>query len=306
MTTTATTSTSRPSCDGEPLTDLATADPPLRLSVGERSGACAVLSGRACGDVALSPGDAAARSARADVLRGLGLDLADAVFAQQIHGARVAHVGSRDRGRGADHDNGGVPDTDALITTDPGVAVCVQVADCVPVALAVDGLHDDARRGVGSGSGRGVGSGTRRGVGAVHAGRAGVQAGVVGAAVAALADAAGARPGDLAALVGPAIGGCCYEVPAELVMEVGTIVPAARATSQWGTPALDLPAAVRSQLRAAGVDRVATVGSCTRCDHERWYSHRAWTAGRAAPGRQMLAVALAAVDAGDGTVDHGR
>lgn len=291
MTTTATTSTFRPSCDGEPLTDLATADPPLRLSVGERSGARAVLSGRACGDVALSPGDAGTRSARADVLRGLGLDLADAVFAQQIHGARVAHVGSRDRGRGADHDNGGVPDTDALITTDPGVAVCVQVADCVPVALAVDGPHDE---------------GGGRGVGAVHAGRAGVQAGVVGAAVAALAEATGVRPGDLAALVGPAIGGCCYEVPAELAVEVGTVVPAARATSQWGTPALDLPAAVRSQLRAAGVDRVTAVGSCTRCDHDRWYSHRAWTAGRAAPGRQMLAAALAAVDVGDGAVDHGR
>ncbi len=298
MTTTATTSTSRPSCDGELLTDLATADPPLWLSVGERSGARAVLSGRACGDVALSPPDASARSARADVLRGLGLDLADAVFAQQVHGARVAHVGSRDRGRGAD-DNEGVPDTDALITTDPGVAVCVQVADCVPVALAVDGPAADAGRG------RGVEPGSGRGVGAVHAGRAGVQAGVVGSAVAALSEAARVRPGDLTALVGPAIGGCCYEVPADLAMEVGTVVPAARATSQWNTPALDLPAAVCSQLRAAGVDRVTTVGSCTRCDHERWYSHRAWTAGRAAPGRQMLAVALAAVDAGDGSVDHG-
>lgn len=288
MTTTATTSTSRPSCDGEPLTDLATADPPLRLAVGERSGAHAVLSGRACGDVALGPREAGARSARSAVLRGLGLGLADAVFAQQVHGARVAHVGSRDRGRGADEDHGGVPDTDALITTDPGVAVCVQVADCVPVALAVDGHHAGGR-----------------GVGAVHAGRAGVQAGVIGSAVAALAEAAGARPGDLAALVGPAIGGCCYEVPGELAMEVAAIVPAARATSQWGTPALDLPAAVRSQLRAAGVERVVAVGSCTRCDHDRWYSHRAWTAGHAAPGRQMLAVARAASGVGDGAVGHG-
>lgn len=288
MTTATTTSTSRPSCDGEPVTDLATADPPLRLAVGESSGAHAVLSGRACGDVASGPGEPGARSARAGILRGLGLDLADAVFAQQVHGARVAHVGPRDRGRGADEEHGGVPDTDALVTTDPDVAVCVQVADCVPVALAVDDRHAGGR-----------------GVGAVHAGRAGVQAGVVGSAVAALTEAARVRPSDLAALVGPAIGGCCYEVPAELAMEVATIVPAARATSQWGTPALDLPAAVRSQLRAAGVDRVTAVGSCTRCDHDRWYSHRAWTAGHAAPGRQLLAVALAASDVGDGAVDHG-
>lgn len=279
MTTTATTSTSPLSCDGEPVTDLATADPPIRLAVGETSGAWAVLSGRACGDVALS--GAPSHSGRARIVRRLGLDLADAVFAQQVHAARVERVGSGDRGRGARDEHDAVPETDALITTEPGVALCVQVADCVPVALAVD--RPDGQ-----------------GIAAVHAGRGGVQAGVVGSAVAALADAAGVRPPELAALVGPAVAGCCYEVPAELAMEVTAIIPAARATSQWGTPALDLPGAVHAQLRANGVSRITAVGSCTRCHHGRWYSHRAWQAGQAEAGRQMLAVALPATDPGDG------
>lgn len=278
-TATATSSTSPPSCDGEPVTGLATAGPPLRLSVGDTSGAWAVVSGRACGDVAPRLGGDAARSARAGILQRLGLDLEDAVFAQQVHAARVTRVAAADRGRGAHDEHQAVPETDALLTTDRGVAVCVQVADCVPVALAVDGGHDGAQ-----------------GAAAVHAGRGGVQAGVVGSAVAALADAAEVRPGGLVGLVGPAVGGCCYEVPAELAMDVAAIVPAARATSQWGTPALDLPAAVHAQLRAAGVQRITAVGSCTRCDHERWYSHRAWQAGQADPGRQMLAVALTASD----------
>lgn len=261
------------------MTDLATADPPIRLALGDASGAWAVVSGRGCGDVA--PSGAASLEDRARILERLGLALTDAVFAQQVHAARVTRVGTTDRGRGAHDEHRAVPETDALVTTESGVALCVQVADCVPVALAVNGGHPDAQ-----------------GIAAVHAGRSGVQAGVVGSAVAALADAAGVPPGDLVALVGPAVGGCCYEVPTELAVDVAAIVPAARTTSRWGTPALDLPAAVQAQLRASGVQRITAVGSCTRCHHERWYSHRAWQAGLAEGGRQMLAVALPASEPG--------
>src|SRR5512145_3154204 len=75
------------------------------------------------------------------------------------------------------------PQADALVTAVPGVALAVLVADCVPVLLAAaDGTA----------------------VGVVHAGRKGVAAGVVGAAVDALAGL-GAAPGDLQAVVGPAI-----------------------------------------------------------------------------------------------------
>jgi hypothetical protein len=80
---------------------------------------------------------------------------------------------------------------DAAVTALPGRVLAVQSADCVPVLLAGPGA-----------------------IGVAHAGRAGVLQGVIPAVVAALRQLA--QPGPLRAVLGPAIGGCCYEVPAEL------------------------------------------------------------------------------------------
>lgn len=165
---------------------------------------------------------------------------------QQVHGAQVAVVGPEiDPGtelRGVD----------AAVTDLPGRTLAVLVADCVPVLFAGP-----------------------RTVGVAHAGRAGVVAGVVTATVAELVDL-GEPAGELRAVIGPAIGGCCYEVPNDLHDEVVAAEPTASATTTWGTPALDLPRAVHDQLRRAGVDDVRQVGGCTRCDPAgRWFSHRA-------------------------------
>jgi len=140
---------------------------------------------------------------------------------------------------------------DALVTDQPGRTLAVAVADCVPVLLA--------------------GATT---VAAVHAGRRGVQTGVVPAALAAMA-VLGDDAGAVRAVVGPAIGGCCYEVPADLQAEVVAEHPAAAARTTWGTPALDLGAAVQADLERAGVGSVRRLATCTRCDPEqRWFSHR--------------------------------
>lgn len=209
--------------------------------------------------------DAAAVTGRRATLEGLlGSPVA---WLRQVHGNAV-HVATAP---GPD-----CADADAAIATAaaPGVAVAVLVADCVPVLLADPGA--------------GV-------VVAVHAGRRGVLARVVEAAVV-RATAAGARPDVLAAVIGPAICGECYEVPAQLREEAVRLlpdVPQIAATTSWGTPALDLPAAVAAQLHAAGVARVTTVARCTRTDPA-FFSHRAAgePGGRAA-GRFAGAVAAA-------------
>lgn len=158
----------------------------------------------------------------------------------QVHGADVAVVRE-------------LPDVppvaDALVTDVPGLALATRAADCVPVLLADPGA--------------GV-------VGAVHAGRAGVAAGTVTAAVAAMR-ALGAD--DPVAWVGPHVCGACYEVPADLRDEVAAAVPQTRSTTRAGTPALDLGAGVRAQLDAAGCREVVEVGACTLED-DAWPSHR--------------------------------
>src|SRR5680860_1401363 len=72
-------------------------------------------------------------------------------------------------------------------------------------------------------------------------------AGVVSAAVGALVRATRGAAGALTASLGPAIGGCCYEVPLDMADALASQVPAARAVTDRGTPGLDLPAAVQAQ-----------------------------------------------------------
>lgn len=164
------------------------------------------------------------------------------VLMQQVHGRDVAVVAEPPATP---------PVADALVTTTEGLALAVLTADCVPVLLA-------ARRSAA--------------VGVVHAGRKGVAADVVGAAVAAMA-ALGARPSRMVAVVGPAVCGPCYEVPADLADEVAAVAPAARATSRTGTPALDLRAAVVARLVAAGVVTVEVDPWCT-VETAELFSHR--------------------------------
>jgi copper oxidase (laccase) domain-containing protein len=107
-------------------------------------------------------------------------------------------------------------------------------------------------------------------VAVAHVGRPGVVAGIVSEAVAA-ARAHGAR--DVEAWVGPHVCGGCYEVPAAMRDDVSSVEPAAFCCTTWGTPSVDIGAAVVAQLRAAGCRQVNELTLCTR-ESEDLYSHR--------------------------------
>ncbi|WP_380284734.1 peptidoglycan editing factor PgeF [Kitasatospora purpeofusca] len=186
---------------------------------------------------------AAVRENRAIAARALGLDPADVVWMNQVHGADVSVVTERQPA-------GEAPTVDAVVTDRP-LALAVLTADCTPVLLA------DPVAGV---------------VGAAHAGRPGLAAGVVPAVVGAMLEL-GAEPGRITAATGPAVCGRCYEVPAQLRAEVADRVPAAYAQTSWGTPALDVPEGVAAQLAAAGVTGLVRSPVCTleSADH---YSYR--------------------------------
>ncbi|WP_017933861.1 peptidoglycan editing factor PgeF [Nocardioides sp. Iso805N] len=157
----------------------------------------------------------------------------------QVHGDDVLEI--RETTALAPDDD--LPLADALITTRHDVGLMVRVADCVPIVLA------DPAGGI---------------IGAVHAGRKGVALNVVGRAVARMA-ALGAT--DLHAWIGPHVCGRCYEVPEEMRAEVAAVVPESHAETSWGTPSLDLGAAVGAQLTAAGVP-AACVRRVERCTLE--------------------------------------
>ncbi|GAC1332260.1 MAG: peptidoglycan editing factor PgeF [Mycobacteriales bacterium] len=184
-------------------------------------------------------------------LSGDGLSVDPAVWMGQAHGAGVAVVESAPTGDS-------VPGVDALVTGTVGLPLAVLVADCVPVLLA------DPEAGV---------------VAVAHAGRRGVALGVVPATLAVMAEL-GARPQRMRAVLGPAIGGCCYEVSPELQDEVSAVVPAARASTRAGTPSLDLRAGLAAVLAGAGLAGVELDSRCTAEDPALFSYRRDGATGR--------------------------
>lgn len=171
----------------------------------------------------------------------------------EVHGADVLVV---DRPGGRDREVG-----DALVTAVDDTVLGVWVGDCAPVALVGD---------------NGV-------VGAAHAGWKGIEGGVLQATVATMRSLGSS---DVSAVLGPCIHPCCYEFGTadlhRLAVRLGDDIVA---RTSAGTPALDVPAAVRAALGEVDVpldDRSA----CTGCHADRYFSHRA----RRDPGRQVMAV----------------
>ncbi len=187
------------------------------------------------------PAAVAANRKRLAAAIGLGSDAV--VWMNQVHGDRVAHVDGPQESP--------VEQTDALVSATPRLALAVVTADCVPVLMA------DARAGV---------------VAAVHAGRVGAQKGVVARAVEAMLEA-GAHAQDISVLLGPAVSGRNYEVPAEMAAEVETTLPGSRTTTSRGTPGLDLRAGIARQLTDLDIKAIDVDPRCTVEDRN-LFSHR--------------------------------
>ncbi|OFP36103.1 peptidoglycan editing factor PgeF [Corynebacterium sp. HMSC071B10] len=182
--------------------------------------------------------------ANRDRLAGiLGLPAENFVWMEQLHTNTVTVVD----GPQAEP----VPATDALVTTQVGLALCVLVADCTPVLLS------DHAAGV---------------IGAVHAGRMGARNGIVKRTVEKMVEL-GAKPANIQALLGPAAAGESYEVPAEMAADVEAHLPGSATTTAKGTPGLDIRAGIVRQLMSVGVTHIDADPRDTITD-EAFFSHR--------------------------------
>ncbi|MEU0131788.1 MULTISPECIES: peptidoglycan editing factor PgeF [unclassified Streptomyces] len=197
---------------------------------------------------------AAVRANRERAARSLGLDPAGVVWMNQVHGRDVAVVD------GPWGDVREIPAVDAVVTARRGLALAVLTADCTPVLLA------DPVAGVAA---------------AAHAGRPGLIAGVVPAAVEAMT-ALGAEPSRIVARTGPAVCGRCYEVPEQMRAEVAQAVPASWSRTSWGTPAVDVTAGVHAQLDELGVVDRHSSPFCTLESGDHFSYRRDRTTGRLA------------------------
>lgn len=165
----------------------------------------------------------------------LGADLADFVFAAQVHGNTARIVGPADRGRGTRAAADAVPGADVLVTADPGPVLAVLAADCVPIVLYDPAAHVLA---------------------CAHAGWRGTVTRAAAAAVSAMRSL-GSRPADIVAGVGPAVAAARYQVSAEVAdaatAAFGDQAPAVLEPAGPGQWRFDLWAANRLVLREAGL-----------------------------------------------------
>ena len=162
---------------------------------------------------------------------------------------------------------------DALVITSRGRALGIATADCLPIVAC------DPDAGV---------------LAAVHAGWRGTVAGVLEAALDAMA-ARGARAARIRIGVGPGVGRCCYAVGAEVKEAFGRAAPARVEAIFWrkggGPLHLDLLEANRLAALERGIvpEHFAALGICTVCRHDVCHSYR--VDGTAA-GRMWLLAAL--------------
>ena len=162
------------------------------------------------------------------------------------------------------------PESDGLITKEPGVALMIFSADCTPI------LFYDAGTGA---------------VGAVHAGWRGTASGIAAKCVEKMQEQFGTKPEDLRCAIGPNIGLCCFEtdreVPEAMLAALGP--EAAAHIRQTGEKFhLDLKAINALWLRRMGVAQIEISDHCTACQCDRFWSHRVTRGQRGSQGAVIV------------------
>jgi YfiH family protein len=170
--------------------------------------------------------------------REVGLGSGVIASGNQVHGVAIERWGAEPdpESHGFTNPNARRPDVDGHTTTRHGLGLLVQVADCLPVALA-----------------------SRQRVAMLHCGWRGLAGGIIEHALTLFE----APP---VAVVGPGIGRCCYEVGPEVLAAFDEIDGAAEGQM------LDLRHVAAAKL--AGVERIEHVDMCTCCNADAFFSYR--------------------------------
>lgn len=186
------------------------------------------------------------------VCGALDISPAQTVSCHLIHSADVLAVDPANRRRV-------MGQADGLITATAGIYLSMRFGDCTPL------IFFDPVRGA---------------VGLTHAGWRGTMQNAAGATVRAMVEQLGCRAGDMIAVIGPAIGPCCYEVGPEVMDAAATAFSDSaslfvRRNGRMDRAYFNMWEANRRQLAAAGVQQIIQSGLCTACRTDQFFSHRA-------------------------------
>lgn len=187
----------------------------------------------------------------------IGVEPDSVVVSAQTHTTNVISATAADRGRGVLFPRE-YTDVDGMMTDEPGVTLCTQYADCVPLFFA-----DPVRRVVATS----------------HAGWRGTAGNIGAVTVDRMHRDYGCEPQDILVGIGPSIGGCCFEVDApvyEAFAKTAHFSDDCATDDGNGKYHIDLWAVNRRGLLLAGVrpEHITVTDLCTRCHPEIFWSHR--------------------------------
>ena len=188
---------------------------------------------------------------RLRVARSLGMPPWDFTFLEQVHGLRVVEGERGSAATGART----LPAADGVFTAETGLALAVLTADCLPLALAVPSAGM---------------------VALLHAGWRGTLGDIAARALRAMRDRAAFAARDVRAVMGPAIGPCCYRVDEGRARAfVEKYGESSKVVGGEGGRRLDLFRANALNLVREGVEEahIHRVGGCTCCER-RFFSYR--------------------------------
>lgn len=161
----------------------------------------------------------------------------EGIMPEQTHSDHIEFVDERTE----------YPDTDALIVTKPGQVIRLKFADCTPIILYNPKTQTGA---------------------IAHAGWRGTAAKIGVKTI----EKAGGNPEDFIAVIGPAIGLCCYEVSKEVKEKLLKTVH--DTTGLFNNRNVDLKGINAQQLQELGVKKIDVCPYCTSCNNDLFYSYR--------------------------------
>lgn len=174
---------------------------------------------------------------------GLKIPLENLFIPQQTHSDNVEIIDLKKRN---------YQECDALITNKPQIGLALNFADCVPLIF-----YDPVKRIIAS----------------AHAGWRGTVAKIGVKTVEKMVLEFGSNPVDIIALIGPAIGKCCFEVKEDVLKQIINSVGGQVEDAVSGMHA-DLKLINKIQLLAMGVKKIDVCEYCTSCQNELFFSYR--------------------------------
>ncbi len=189
----------------------------------------------------------------------IGYPVESWVGAVQIHKNHIESIGLSQKGLGAMDYESAIAETDGFYTTEQGILLTMNYADCVPLYFY---------------------STSKAAVGIAHAGWRGSVMKIGGRMIESWESNLHISPKDIHVIIGPSIGPCCYEVDQKVIEEVKSIMP-----HDWTRVAtvkkdnkydLNLQELNRLIMIDSGVPEknIQVSSACTSCSNDHFFSHR--------------------------------